>query len=151
MAYQAIKQIEDDLWSAADQLRANSRLTASEYSMPVLGLIVLRHATTRFNALLPNQRDATTVHQQMALAAIFPLRSVGLGPTLCCASGAFIIAPSMLCHRQAMPSNASYPASPDFHSASKPPRFLPLQKVGMDCAGTAVARVFRQRTDAWVR
>lgn len=51
MDYQELKQLEDDLWDAADQLRANSKLTASEYSMPVLGLIFLRHATTRFNAL----------------------------------------------------------------------------------------------------
>lgn len=53
MDYQELKQLEDDLWEAADQLRANSKLTASEYSMPVLGLIFLRHATTRFNDLLP--------------------------------------------------------------------------------------------------
>lgn len=52
MDYQEIKQLEGDLWEAADQLRANSKLTASEYSMPVLGLIFLRHATTRFYALL---------------------------------------------------------------------------------------------------
>ena len=51
--YQELKLLEDDLWEAADQLRANSKLTASEYSMPVLGLIFLRHASTRFNALLP--------------------------------------------------------------------------------------------------
>ncbi len=53
MDYQEIKQLEDDLWEAADQLRANSKLTATEYSMPVLGLIFLRQATTRFNDLLP--------------------------------------------------------------------------------------------------
>jgi type I restriction enzyme M protein len=53
MDYQELKLLEDDLWEAADQLRANSKLTASEYAMPVLGLIFLRHATTRFNALLP--------------------------------------------------------------------------------------------------
>lgn len=53
MDYQELKQLEDDLWEAADQLRANSKLTASEYSMPVLGLIFLRHATTRFKELLP--------------------------------------------------------------------------------------------------
>jgi type I restriction enzyme M protein len=53
MDHQEFKQLEDDLWEAADQLRANSKLTASEYAMPVLGLIFLRHATTRFNALLP--------------------------------------------------------------------------------------------------
>lgn len=43
-----IKKIENDLWEAADQLRANSKLTASEYSMPVLGLIFLRYAHNRF-------------------------------------------------------------------------------------------------------
>lgn len=58
MDYQELKQLEDDLWEAADQLRANSKLTASEYSMPVLGLIFLRHATTRFNALLSEVEKA---------------------------------------------------------------------------------------------
>ena len=31
-------------WAAADELRANSRLKASEYSIPMLGLILLRYA-----------------------------------------------------------------------------------------------------------
>ena len=43
-----LRQLETELWRAADQLRANSKLTASEYSMPVLGLIFLRHAYNRF-------------------------------------------------------------------------------------------------------
>jgi hypothetical protein len=43
-----LHNIESDLWEAAGQLRANSKLTASEYSMPVLGLIFLRHANNRF-------------------------------------------------------------------------------------------------------
>src|SRR5438445_7172489 len=41
--------IEKRLWESADQLRANSGLKASEYSMPVLGLIFLRFAEHRFN------------------------------------------------------------------------------------------------------
>ena len=49
-----IQQLENELWEAADQLRANSKLTASEYSMPVLGLIFLRHASNRFHAYLPD-------------------------------------------------------------------------------------------------
>jgi type I restriction enzyme M protein len=49
-----IAQLENELWDAADQLRANSRLTAAEYSMPVLGLIFLRHADNRFKAYLPD-------------------------------------------------------------------------------------------------
>jgi len=67
MDYQELKLLEDDLWEAADQLRANSKLTASEYSMPVLGLIFLRHATTRFNALLPEVEKAVPARAAGAL------------------------------------------------------------------------------------
>ena len=51
MSLNNLKQLESSLWEAADQLRANSKLNASEYSMPVLGLIFLRHATNRFNTV----------------------------------------------------------------------------------------------------
>ena len=40
--------IEKRLWDAADELRANSKLKASEYSVPVLGLIFLRYADHKF-------------------------------------------------------------------------------------------------------
>jgi len=43
--------LEKKLWDAADQLRANSGLTAAQYSQPVLGLIFLRFADNRFQAL----------------------------------------------------------------------------------------------------
>lgn len=43
-------QIEARLWDAADELRANSKLKSSEYSIPVLGLIFLRYADQRFSA-----------------------------------------------------------------------------------------------------
>lgn len=49
-AFHNIAKIEDRLWEAADQLRANSKLTSSEYCMPVLGVIFLRHASNRYNA-----------------------------------------------------------------------------------------------------
>ena len=49
-AFHNISQIESSLWEAADQLRANSKLTSSEYCMPVLGVIFLRHATNRYQA-----------------------------------------------------------------------------------------------------
>jgi type I restriction enzyme M protein len=42
--------LEDRLWAAADQLRANSALTSAQYSQPVLGLIFLRFAEVRFIA-----------------------------------------------------------------------------------------------------
>ena len=47
-----IKSVEKELWSAADDLRANSKLTAAEYKDPVLGLILLRFAENRFNETL---------------------------------------------------------------------------------------------------
>src|ERR1700722_981230 len=42
--------LEKRLWAAADQFRANSGLTAAQYSQPVLGLIFLRFAEVRFAA-----------------------------------------------------------------------------------------------------
>jgi len=45
-----LTRLENDLWSAADNLRANSKLTSSDYFMPVLGVIFLRHAANRFEA-----------------------------------------------------------------------------------------------------
>ncbi len=45
-----LAQFESDLWEAADNLRANSKLTSSDYFMPVLGVIFLRHAANRFDA-----------------------------------------------------------------------------------------------------
>jgi type I restriction enzyme M protein len=41
-------EIEKRLWAAADELRANSKLKASEYSSPVLGLIFLKYADFKF-------------------------------------------------------------------------------------------------------
>jgi type I restriction enzyme M protein len=49
-AFKDIEKIEADLWAAADNLRANSKLTSSDYFMPVLGVIFLRHAANRFEA-----------------------------------------------------------------------------------------------------
>jgi type I restriction enzyme M protein len=43
-----LTKLEADLWEAADNLRANSKLTSSDYFMPVLGVIFLRHAANRF-------------------------------------------------------------------------------------------------------
>jgi type I restriction enzyme M protein len=42
-------QIENRLWAAADELRANSKLKSSEYAVPVLGLIFLRYADQKFS------------------------------------------------------------------------------------------------------
>ena len=47
--FKDIEKLETDLWAAADNLRANSKLTSSDYFMPVLGVIFLRHAANRFD------------------------------------------------------------------------------------------------------
>lgn len=44
----SLKQLEADLWSAADNLRANSDLKSSEYATPVLGLIFLKFADNNY-------------------------------------------------------------------------------------------------------
>lgn len=49
MTSEQLKELENSLWKAADKLRADSGLKASEYSTPILGLIFLRFASIRFN------------------------------------------------------------------------------------------------------
>src|SRR5208337_1776291 len=64
-------EVEKRLWEAADELRANSKLKSSEYSVPVLGLIFLRHSDHRFTkaqneleATQPARRHATKLYYQ---------------------------------------------------------------------------------------
>ena len=44
----SIKKLESDLWESADLLRQGSKLTSNQYCMPVLGLIFLRYAFSRY-------------------------------------------------------------------------------------------------------
>lgn len=53
MTGEQLKQLEEYLWSAADKLRADSGLKASEYATPILGLIFLRFASIRYNKIKP--------------------------------------------------------------------------------------------------
>ncbi len=46
-----IEAIEKRLWNAADTLRANSNYASNEYFLPVMGLIFLRHAYSRYLAV----------------------------------------------------------------------------------------------------
>ncbi len=48
-----LKQLEDDLWDAADNLRANTDLKSSEYATPVLGLIFLKFADNKYTNAEP--------------------------------------------------------------------------------------------------
>ena len=43
-----IRKLEAELWESADMLRSGSKLTSNQYCMPVLGLIFLRYAFSRF-------------------------------------------------------------------------------------------------------
>lgn len=61
-----IGELEKRLWASADELRANSRLRAADYSVPVLGLIFLRFADHNFTqaeraikGAQPSQRGAS--------------------------------------------------------------------------------------------
>ena len=45
---QRLQALYSRLWTAADELRANSRLKSTEYSTPILGLLFLRYADYRF-------------------------------------------------------------------------------------------------------
>ena len=51
-----IEAIEKRLWGAADTLRANSNLASNQYFLPVMGLVFLRHAYSRYLAV----RDEVT-------------------------------------------------------------------------------------------
>lgn len=48
MTQDQIKNLEKELWDAADELRGNSKLTAAEYKDPLLGLVLLRFAQNRY-------------------------------------------------------------------------------------------------------
>ncbi len=60
--------IEARLWDAANELRANSRLRASEYSTPVLGLVCLRYADHRFQAAREEIEGASSRRRQVGPA-----------------------------------------------------------------------------------
>ncbi len=70
-SFKDIEKLETDLWEAADNLRANSKLTSSDYFMPVLGVIFLRHAANRFEAA-HRQIEADQVSGKMPKRKVLP-------------------------------------------------------------------------------
>lgn len=70
-------EIEKRLWAAADELRANSKLKPSEYSLPVLGLIFLRYAEHKVST-----RTIQVIKRQTADNQIKPVGGIlNLPPT----------------------------------------------------------------------
>lgn len=63
MTAEQLKQLEKNLWQAADKLRVDSGLKASEYSTPILGIIFLRFASIRYNKVKP-EIEAVLAAQQ---------------------------------------------------------------------------------------
>ncbi len=74
MNKEQLKKLEDDLWRAADSLRANSDLKASEYSTPVLGLIFLKFADNKYRqheaAILAEYQQLKGTRREKALSDI---------------------------------------------------------------------------------
>ena len=62
-------EIEKRLWDAADELRANSKLKSSEYSVPVLGLIFLRYADHKFTHAEKELAGTTTGRRKVGKTA----------------------------------------------------------------------------------
>ena len=71
-------QLRTHLWSAADELRANSRLRAHEYSTPVLGLIFLRYADVKFGQVyddLKAQSEGQSSRRRARQSPLFEQRA----------------------------------------------------------------------------
>lgn len=77
MSQTDLAELERALWAAADELRANSTLTAAQYRDPVLGLIFLAFAEHRFDAVRPDveakstQRRPASADDYRALGVVF--------------------------------------------------------------------------------
>jgi type I restriction-modification system DNA methylase subunit len=74
--------IADRLWETADELRANSHLKASEYSIPVLGLIFLKFADSRFTQTEAELAGSGTGRREIGKAN-YQARSVLYLPEQC--------------------------------------------------------------------
>jgi type I restriction enzyme M protein len=62
MTKDQLKQLEKELWNAADNLRANSDLKSSEYAIPVLGLIFLKFADNNYRR---HEAEIMTEYQKL--------------------------------------------------------------------------------------
>lgn len=70
-----LAKVRSTLWAAADELRANSKLTPVQYRDPVLGLVFLAYAENRFEAVRGEVEAAATARNP-ATVADYKARSV---------------------------------------------------------------------------
>lgn len=70
-----LAKVRATLWAAADELRANSKLTPVQYRDPVLGLVFLAYAESRFEAVR-GEIEAKASARNPATAADYKARSV---------------------------------------------------------------------------
>lgn len=68
-------KVRATLWAAADELRANSKLTPVQYRDPVLGLVFLAYAENRFEAVR-DEVEAKATTRNPATVADYKARSV---------------------------------------------------------------------------
>lgn len=62
MTTEELKKLEEDLWSAATKMRADSDLKLNEFATPVLGLIFLKFADNKYS-LVEEEIEATLKEQ----------------------------------------------------------------------------------------
>ena len=70
--------LEKNLWTAADQFRANSGLTAQEYAAPILGLVFLRFAEVRFLQKQSELAQAQSSSRRMVTDPKIPYTAEGV-------------------------------------------------------------------------
>lgn len=74
-----LAKVRSTLWAAADELRANSKLTPGQYRDPVLGLVFIAYAENRFDAVRGDV-EAKATARNPATVADYKARSVLLVP-----------------------------------------------------------------------
>lgn len=70
-----LAKVRATLWAAADELRANSKLTSVQYRDPVLGLVFLAYAESRFEAVR-EEVEANASARNPATIADYKAKSV---------------------------------------------------------------------------
>jgi hypothetical protein len=83
-----LAEVQKRLWDAADELRANSGLQASEYSAPVLGLIFLRFAEERFATATERLGPGSARPRPRDMSSSTPM---GLWPLVAAMKAAFMV------------------------------------------------------------